>query len=71
MTPAIREEGICGALVALKDDTRRALDEMAAVDKLRESVAGHLRNAPNMMGIRNAEICYVNADRDDIIIIVL
>jgi hypothetical protein len=30
------------------------LEEIAAVDKLLASVAGHLRIAPNMLGTRNA-----------------
>jgi hypothetical protein len=47
----IREAGIRSALVALKDDTRKAEEEIAAVERLRESVVGHLRNALNMVGV--------------------
>jgi hypothetical protein len=41
--------------VALKDDARRLLEQMAAVEKFRESVAGHLRNAPNMVRRRDGK----------------
>lgn len=50
MAFTMREEGIRSALVALNEDTRRALEDMAAVETLRASVAGHLRSAPNMVG---------------------
>lgn len=50
-TLAMREDGVRSALVALKEDARRALEEMAAVETLRDNVAGHLRNAPNMVRV--------------------
>jgi hypothetical protein len=52
----MREDGIRRALVALKEDTRNELEDMAAVERLRENVAGHLLNAPNMVGRLDAKV---------------
>jgi hypothetical protein len=59
---AMREEGIRSALVALNDDTRRVLEESTADERLRATIAGHLRSAPNMMGVWIAESRNVNLD---------
>lgn len=49
MTCMGREAGSRSALVALNEGARTAEEHMAAVETLRDNVAGHLRNAPNMV----------------------
>jgi hypothetical protein len=49
-----RLDGMRNPLTDRKEDARRALDGMAAAEKFLESVAGHLRNAPNIMGVRRS-----------------
>ena len=49
-----RLDGMRNPLTDRKEDARRALDGMAAAEKFLESVAGHLRSAPNMMGVRGS-----------------
>lgn len=44
-----RDEGRRSALVALSEDTRSDVEQRAAVGMLRESVAGHLRSAANIV----------------------
>jgi hypothetical protein len=48
---ASREEGLRSALVARNEGTRGPAEAMAAVEKLRASLAGHLRRAPNMVAM--------------------
>jgi hypothetical protein len=51
VTFASREDGMRSLLVARSDDARSGADDIATVERLRESVTGHLRNAPNMVGV--------------------
>jgi hypothetical protein len=60
---ASREEGSRSALVARNEGTRGPAEAMAAVEKLRESLAGHLRRAPNMVAILGSVwVCSANGE---------
>lgn len=53
---ARRDEGILRAAGVRVKGVRRALDKTAVLDRLLDSVAGHLLNAPNMADGVNAEV---------------